>query len=243
MVGNVFLIGHRGYLGSNLLKAQSLLNVKTKAIDTRDLDYKKHELNFQDIVLDCSRLRSFSGESLQEDSASFARMMDWVSRSNARYVRVGSVLEVEDSAEPTPYIEWSKARSQKIQEFENQRKFQILLVPNIYGGVGSTSIVDLLLQSHQGRELDLLCPDAYRDFLSMTNFLKFIRGFMVETKVAIPSVSIVTSGIKHQIASLQDFIVTRNSAGIKSKRAMYPTDYPQHVISESLQKYIQSHPH
>jgi hypothetical protein len=235
----LYLIGHRGYLGSNLLRSWTSIGIETKTIDTRIDEYLNMNLQPQDLVVDCSRLTTFSVATLKEDATAFTKLQEWVNEAHAQYVRVGSILEVEGQITSSPYIDWCRSRSQRIYEMVSTQKFHVLLFPNIYGGSGSSSVVDLILtENRSGRRVELKEPNAYRDFLSIDQFLKTFHKLTFKDTVQNSKALIITSGTQYKVASLQEYVVTGDESVLVSRKARYNSRFPWFVATDSLPSYL-----
>lgn len=239
ITSKVYLIGHNGYLGSNLFSYLKALGLVISTIDTRNLDYLKYQLNQDDVVLDCSRIRDFSEESLKRDNFFTSELLRWVINNQARYFRIGSTLEIDSISSENAYVQWSRDRSKAIQISGKQSQLFVLLVPNIYGGKGSSSIIDMLCEQYRsGIRLNLAEPKNFSDFLSIQNFQSFVHRCVLNQSTPDSRFVIVTSGLKYEIGSLQNYLYTKNLYDLNSIPVEYPESYSKALVTDSIQVYM-----
>jgi nucleoside-diphosphate-sugar epimerase len=239
ITSKVYLIGHNGYLGSNLYSHLKALGLVISTIDTRNLDYLKHRLNHDDVVIDCSRIRDFSEECLKKDVFFTSKLLRWVIENQARYFRIGSTLELDSINREKSYVQWSRDRSKAIQISGKQSQLFVLLVPNIYGGKGSSSIIDTLCEEYRsGKRLKLAEPENFVDFLSIQNFQSFVHRCALSQSTPDSRFVIVTSGLKYEIGSIQNYLYTKNPNDLNSKPVEYPESYSKSLVTDTIQVYM-----
>jgi nucleoside-diphosphate-sugar epimerase len=239
MNSNIYVLGHVGYIGSHLLNRLSLLGYSIHSLDSRNFSIDEREFKAEDIFIDCSRIRNFDARTLQEDYIATVKLLEISFKFNVTYVRIGSVLEIDPQATSTPYIDWSRQRSKWTLSSLANLKSRLLLIPNIYGGTGSASIIDGLKSARQnGEEIPLKDPTSKRDFLSMNNFLAVIP----ETLLALPSKSstttILTSGFLYDVKSIQSFLKIQDLTVLRKESISYTNSGEIKVIKDSLVEYL-----
>lgn len=236
---NIYIVGHTGYIGSHLLNYLVLHGYSVYGLDCRKSDISEISINANDIILDCSRIKVFNSLSLEEDYVSINRLLKTVSKFNATYVRIGSILEIDLQAISTPYIEWSRLRSEATTSFASNAKSKLILVPNIYGGIGSSSIIDELKKSKKtGQTVNLDNPTSKRDFLSMNSFLAALYETLLTVSKSSPATIVLTSGFLYEIKSIQLFLEARDTSILLREQCTYMTSGEVKEIADSLVEYL-----
>ncbi len=236
---NIHIIGHYGYIGSNLLNYLLHLDHSVQGMDPRKSNIEEIKFEGNDIILDCSRIKHFDPITLREDYESIIDLLGVASRFNATYVRIGSVLEIDSQVTSSPYIEWSKQRSKTTLSFRNELTSKLILIPNIYGGIGSSSIIDLLKSAKQmGKEFILDDPTSKRDFLSMNNFLTKIHEILFATSLGSPPMAILTSGFVYEVQSIQSFLKAQDTTLLLKQLSFYNSSGEIMRIEDALVKYL-----
>ena len=236
---NIHIIGHYGYLGSHLLTYFLHLDHSVHGLDPRRFNVEKFEFEGNDIILDCSRIKHFDPIALRKDYDSTINLLGVASRFNATYVRIGSVLEINSQAMSSPYIEWSRQRSKITLLPRNKLTSKLILIPNIYGGIGSSSIIDRLKSAKQlGKDLILDDPTSKRDFLSMNNFLTKIHEILFATSLGFPPTAILTSGFVYEVQSIQSFLKTQDITLLLKQQTFYNSSGAIIRIEDALVQYL-----
>lgn len=236
---NVYVLGHAGYIGSHLSFQLIKLGYSVQILDSRNFNTSDVNFDSRDIIVDCSRVKNFDPRTLQEDYMTTRILIEAVSKCNATYVRIGSVLEIDPHIELTPYINWSRQRSEKTFSSTENLKSRLILIPNIYGGFGSPSIIDSLKSAKKrGEEIILENPASKRDFLSMDNFLNAIPGTLFAMPSATLATTILTSGFLYNIESIQTFLNTQDLELLQKEGAFYVVSGEIKVIDDSLVEYL-----
>jgi nucleoside-diphosphate-sugar epimerase len=231
----VYIVGHKGYLGAHLLRHFTELNYSVHPLDLRKPIRQDFVLEKNDIVIDCSRIREFDEVKLREDYVATVNLLGLISKSGAVYARIGSVLELDSPSIQVPYVEWSKKRSNLTLESKDNRQAKLILVPNIYGGDESPSIVDRLLEADaNGEEFTLDEPKAKKDFLSMKNFLNGVQEILFEDDSVSHNTTVLTSGYLYEIESISSCIKFQNSKFLLKERAFYSRSGEVKEIADSL---------
>ncbi len=236
----VVLIGHRGYLGTHILQTLERSHRAHLTLDPRTDDLGVEILKKSDIVIDASRLKSFNHEALAADELATKKLRSLISNVGAKYLRIGSTLEITPGIPPTEYLAWSSGRTNTIHKKWKNIDAQIIFVPNIFGGTHSSSVVDLLKHNHRiGEKLQLADPNAFRDFLHMDFFLHAILQ-ITEVVVQANRESItLTSGFQYRIGDLAKCLISNSSAHITGTLIRYRSTgqqlhYPDTVLSYLL---------
>ena len=236
---NIHVLGHYGYIGSNLLNYLLHLDHSAQGLDPRKSNIEEIKFEGNDIILDCSRIKHFDPVTLREDYESTINLLGVASRFNATYVRIGSVLEIDSQATSSPYIEWSRQRSKTTLSSRNELTSKLILIPNIYGGIGSSSIIDLLKSAKQmGKEIILDHPTSKRDFLSMNNFLTKIHEILFATALGFPPMTILTSGFVYEVQSIQSFLKAQDTTLLLKQQSFYNSSGEIMRIEDGLVKYL-----
>lgn len=236
---NIYVVGHTGYIGSHVFNYLVLRGHSVYGLDCRKSDISEIDIKANDIVLDCSRIKVFDPLSLEEDYVSINRLLKAISEFNATYVRIGSVLEIDPQAKSTPYIEWSRHRSEATTTFASNANSKLILVPNIYGGIGSSSIIDELKSSKKtGQTVSLDNPSSKRDFLSMNRFLAALYETLFTVSKSSPATIILTSGFLYEVKSIQLFLEARGKSILSREQCTYITSGEVKEIADSLVEYL-----
>ncbi len=236
---NIHVLGHYGYIGSNLLNYLLHLDHSAQGLDPRKSNIEEIKFEGNDIILDCSRIKHFDPIALREDYESTIDLLGAASRFNATYVRIGSVLEIDSQVMSSPYIEWSRQRSKTTLSSRNELTSKLILIPNIYGGIGSSSIIDLLKSAKQmGKEIILDHPTSKRDFLSMNNFLTKIHEILFATALGFPPMTILTSGFVYEVQSIQSFLKAQDTTLLLKQQSFYNSSGEIMRIEDGLVKYL-----
>ena len=215
----IFLLGENGYLGFNLKEKFSQLGVGIIAVDSRVASFERIKLNQKDLVLDCSRLRHLDSKSIEEDKANHQKVLDWVKDHDSNYLRIGSILEEDASSEDSPYKRWSQAKTRSVLSNRFNGYLGVLLVPNIYGGKSSKSIIDLLFARFLSNEkVELSNPHLYRDFLNIDSYVNSMTKFITSIDTECHSFNVLTTGLSFNVASLQDFLHSNCSSKLVYKK-------------------------
>lgn len=235
MTQRVYIVGHKGYLGAHLLRYLRDLNYSVHSLDLRKPIKQDFVLEDNDVVIDCSRIREFSEIKLREDYVSTVNLLNLIFESGAIYARIGSVLELDSLSNPVPYVEWSKKRSNLILESKINLNAKLILVPNIYGGDESSSILDRLQTADaNGEEFALDEPNSKRDFLFMNNFLNGVHEILFQYDSVFPIVTVLTSGYLYEIESIKSSIKFQNSKLLRKVRASYSVSGKVREIQDTL---------
>jgi nucleoside-diphosphate-sugar epimerase len=236
---NVYVLGHAGYIGSHLSSQLLKLGYSVHKLDSRNFNTSKVNFDSRDTIVDCSRVKNFDPRTLQEDCIATRNLIEAVSECNATYVRIGSVLEIDSHTELTPYINWSRQRSEKTIPSTENLKSRLILIPNIYGGIGSPSIIDSLKSAKKrGEEIILENPASKRDFLSMDNFLVAILETLIAMSSATSATTILSSGYLYKVESIQTFLNTQDSGLLQKEGVSYVVSGEIKIISDSLVEYL-----
>ena len=203
----LLILGHKGYLGQNISSHLSELGIAFGFFDTRKQNIDDLELSENSIVIDCSRINSFDPLEISRDIYLHRELVGYISRSNARYIRIASTLELVPEEVRNPYVMWSSSRSLNIELFGKSEKNQILFVPNIYGGINSKSVVDVLLGGYfMCKKVALRKPHNFCDFLGIDVFIHSLINIVLEQPSETLMKLAITSGSKYHIGSLQDYM-------------------------------------
>jgi len=236
---NIHIIGHHGYIGSHLLNYLLHLDHSVHGLDPRKSNIKEIKFEGNDIILDCSRIKHFDPITLQEDYQSTINLLGVASRFNATYVRIGSVLEIDSQAVSSSYIDWSRQRSKTTLSSGNRITSRLILIPNIYGGIGSCSIIDSLKSAKKrGKDIILDDPTSKRDFLSMNNFLTKIHEVLFTTSLEFSSTTILTSGFVYEVQSIQSFIKTQDTTLLSKQQSFYNSPGEILRIEDTMVEYL-----
>jgi hypothetical protein len=238
----VYILGHMGYLGSNIAAYLTAQGLNVLSIDTRVSDLELFPIMKGDWVLDCSRLNSFSEFSIEENASNHHEVLDWVRTSEAKYLRIGSILELQNEGQDSPYVLWSRERTKEVTAANMTGAISTLIVPNIYGGVGSNSIIDLLLRKYKSNLFfELEKPFEFRDFLHIEHLFASIKDLMNKSDTSMKNIYVTTSGICYQVGSIQDYIYSGKSSELVSKEIDYPPYVSYSVYSDELANYIKNY--
>ena len=203
----LLLVGHKGYLGQNISSHLSKLGITFGYFDTRKENINDLELAENSIVIDCSRINSLDPLEISRDISLHRELVGYISRSNARYIRIASTLEFVSEEVRNPYVMWSSSRSLNVELFGKSEKNQILFVPNIYGGINSKSVVDVLLSGYfMRKKVALVKPHNFCDFLGIDVFIHEVMNIVLEQPSEASMKLAITSGSKYHIGSLQDYM-------------------------------------
>lgn len=236
----VVLIGHRGYLGTHILQTLVRSQRAHLTLDPRTDDLGVEILKKSDVVIDASRLKSFNHEALAADELATEKLRSLISSVGAKYLRIGSTLEITPGIPQTEYLAWSSGRTNSIHKNWKNIDAQIIYVPNIFGGAHSSSVVDLLKHNHKiGGNLQLADPNAFRDFLHIDFFLHAILQVTeVVAQTSRESITL-TSGFQYRIGDLANCIVGNSPADITRALIQYRSagqqlHYPDIVLNYLL---------
>ncbi len=214
----VVLAGHRGYLGNHILQTLVERQIDHLTLDPRRDNFEGNVITNSDLIIDATRIRTFDAKDLVADDLAHHKLRSSVSNASARYLRIGSTLEITPGSKPTPYLTWSASRSNSIRTFSSEIQKQILYVPNIFGGANSLSVVDLLKIHHRtGEGFTLSDPHAFREFLHIDFFLNALLK-IIEGKVPAFNESIIlTSGFQYRIGDLKDSLISKSLTGTRKE--------------------------
>ena len=236
---NIHVIGHNGYIGSNLLDYFLHLDHSVQGLDPRKSNIEEINFKGNDVILDCSRIKNFDPIALRKDYESTIDLLGVASRFDATYVRIGSVLEIDSQATSSPYIEWSRQRSKATLSARSKLTSKLILIPNIYGGIGSSSIIDSLKSAKQlGKDLILDDPTSKRDFLSINNFLTKIHEILSANSLGFPPTAILTSGFVYEVQSIQSFLKAQDTTLLLKQQSFYNSSGEIIRIEDALVKYL-----
>ena len=116
------------------------------------------------------------------------------------------------------------------------------LVPNIYGGVGSASIIDLMLERRStGKYFDLEKPSAFRDFLHLEYLLATIRGLIKNFDRFKEDQYAITSGVCYQVGSIRNFLYSNRISDLVSKEIEYDCKIEFGLYPDKLLNYIKNY--
>jgi hypothetical protein len=235
----IWIFGHKGYLGSHLFQDFVRLGYQVSEIDLRVTNTKTIEIAPNDLVIDCSRIRNFDPPSLIEDQKLFLDVFEGISLSNTSYIRIGSTLELEEGVRPSPYVKWSRGRTQLISETLKTRNSSVVLVPNVFGGSDSPSVVDRLLSAAlAGEDFHLENPGDTRDFLAMDVFLASIQDHISSNLNSSSNTFVITCGKKYEVGSIKKYIQSQSVIDLKSQSAEYPKMFKITIGSDALPEYL-----
>ena len=235
----IWIIGHKGYLGSHLFQHFVRLGCQVSEIDPRVTDINAIGISPNDLVIDCIRVKNFDLPSLIQDQKLSIAVLKRIARTNTPYIRIGSTLELEEGVPVSPYIEWSRSRTQLINESLESKNSSVVLVPNVFGGSGSPSVVDRLLSAAvTGEDFHLENPGATRDFLAMDIFLSSIQNHISSDLNSSSHTFVITCGNKYEVGSIQEYIQSHKLILLKSQPIEYPNIFKITIVSDLLPEYL-----
>lgn len=235
----IYIIGHKGYIGRNLSKYLISQGFEIIGIDSRISEHKNFSITNNDILLDCSRIKNFESTAANRDQELYSQLLEWVASNNCMFLRVGSNLEVALPKEITNYTKWSTNRTELIMNLGLHNRMKVLLVPNIFGGDKPNSVLDLIIQEFkEGRKYKIDSPGVYRDFLSMKTLFPIVESFLINLTTNTKSNYLITSGISHQIGSIQEFLYSKGESSLISKK--FESDSISEIIycNVNLQEHL-----
>jgi nucleoside-diphosphate-sugar epimerase len=237
----IFILGHEGYIGSNLYKWITGFTNNVVELDSRHDNLDRLEILSQDFVIDCSRLNCFSKEAQERDFDTFGQLITWVHGSGASYLRIASTLEFSENPEGK-YVAWSSKRTSVISSLEKTGTLDSVFVPNLYGGERSTSVIDLLIENYSRRKfLELDHPEARRDFLHIDSVFPTIIKWLTKPKLQQRIPDLLTSGTNYQIGSLRDYLYLKSDDFLQFEKAAYPKSLKIEELPDNLLGHLQSH--
>jgi nucleoside-diphosphate-sugar epimerase len=238
---NIFILGHKGYIGSILCKWIEGFTNNVVCLDSRYDNLDRLDISSKDFVIDCSRLNCFSNQSEESDFDTFGRLIKWVFSSGASYLRIASTLEFSENP-GSRYVAWSSKRTKLISSLEKTGTLDSVFVPNLYGGERSTSVIDLLIENYsRGKFLELDRPEAHRDFLHINSILPIINKWLTKPKLHQRIPDLVTSGVNYQIGSLRDYLYLKSEDFLQIEKATYPKSLKVEELTDNLLGHLQSH--
>jgi hypothetical protein len=237
-----YVLGYRGYLGSNIATHLNSQGFEVRKIDPRITDLRHHSLSDGDWVVDSSRLKEFDEPSLLKDSKVNREVLSWADSSKAKLLRIGSILELQNEDDVSPYIKWSCQRTKELTKANSSGKFGTLIVPNIYGGDKSTSILDLILKKYSSGEIfDLEHPFVFRDFLHIRFLLESIDDLVTNAQTFLGQTNLISSGVSYQVGSIRDYIHTRDKSQLVSKANDYIQRIDCREFPDKLLNYVENY--
>ncbi len=235
----VFITGRNGFIGRNLSNYLLSKGYEIVGIDSRIPQHKNFVIKRNDIFIDCSRIKNFDINEVKKDEENYYQLLKWVVSHGCTFLRIGSNLEVALPNEFTNYSNWSKQRTKLILNLGLQNKMKILLVPNIFGGDKSNSVLELILQGFkEGKKLKINNPEAYRDFLSINLLLPTIESFLMNLTTQVKSTYLITTGICHQVGSIQEFVYSKGKSPLISKKFESDTVLDRIICENNIQEYL-----
>ena len=235
----IWIIGHKGYLGSHLFQDFVRLGCQVSEIDPRVTNIETIGISPNDLVIDCIRIKNFDLPFLIQDQRLSLAVLEWIARTNTSYIRIGSTLELEDGVPTSPYIEWSRGRTQLINESLESKNSSVILVPNVFGGSGSSSVVDRLLSAARaGEDFHLENPGVARDFLAMDVFLSLIQYHIASNLNSGAHTFVITCGKKYEVGSIKEYIQSHKLVHLKSQSIEYPKIFKTTIGTDLLPEYL-----
>lgn len=218
----VYVLGSEGYLGSNISFFLLANNIDVRSIDSRRVTLTEVELQKSDFVLDCSRIRTFDEDTLVKDRGNLKETLKWIQNGKCKYLRLGSILELGTNVNVSPYVEWSRNRTRIICNYAYDSNFQVLLLPNVYGGSRSKSIIDKLVdQISTTKRFALSEPLVFREFLNVRTLNELILEWVKRTETLTKQVTLLHSGWSYELDSIQKFLETCGTAKLLGKEVNY----------------------
>jgi hypothetical protein len=236
-----YILGIRGYLGSNIATHLAEQGLEVYEIDPRITKLPKLSLSNGDWIIDCSRLKRFTEDSLLVDMKIFREVLAWADLSKGRFLRIGSILELQNEGDVSPYIKWSSERTKELTKANLSGKFGTLIVPNIFGGSESTSILDLILRKHKsGQSIYLEQPDTFRDFLHVQFLLESIDNLIAGRQTLFQNASLISSGVSYQVGSICDYVYSREKNQLVSIANEYNRRHDCRLFPDKVLNYIEN---
>jgi nucleoside-diphosphate-sugar epimerase len=234
-LARICILGGNGYLGNNLQAELKLLGFVVTVIDSRVENLMNLGLKAGDLVLDCSRIRSLDAESMERDAHFNQKLLEFIAKENGSYLRIGSELEVLLPLEVNLYREWSFNRTESLMKYKTSKNFRALLVPNIYGGYRSNSIVDLIIKTSLNREkVELTNPFSFRSFIHIESLVQVIVDFLQHGFTQSKVVTLISTNVTFRIDSIQGYIHTQRQSELITRIPMYSNRLSTIFLKDTL---------